>query len=180
MGTAGNKPGYKIFSFNTTVRNPKRNTEFLEVLKNFDDVDLTDAVKNEIYAEIIKRGIYRFTKTESFYCLIEVTLMKDYHQQVNSETTSISFHLRDLDVNKNKFSLLIAPYIHKRVVQFFRFCLVADKTVILAFSIKAYINLLSDMKNIKQFEDAINDTTTELNDLTYEEYADMMNQKNYK
>ena len=37
MGTAGNRPGFKVYSISTTIRNPGRNTEFLEVLKKFDE-----------------------------------------------------------------------------------------------------------------------------------------------
>lgn len=65
MGTSGNNPGYKVFSISTTIRNPRRNTEFLEVLKEFDDMDLTNDVKDEIYYELIRRGIYKFNKLDS-------------------------------------------------------------------------------------------------------------------
>jgi len=65
MGTSGNNPGFKVFSISTTIRNPRRNTEFLEVLKEFDDKDLSVEVKDEIYYELIRRGIYKFTKLDS-------------------------------------------------------------------------------------------------------------------
>ena len=65
MGTSGNKPGYKVFSINTTIRNPKRNTEFLEVLQNFDNTELTKEVKIKIYIELIRRGIYQVSNLDS-------------------------------------------------------------------------------------------------------------------
>ena len=46
MSRSGNQPGYKVFSISTTIRNPKRNTEFLEVLKLFDDMDSDDKIKS--------------------------------------------------------------------------------------------------------------------------------------
>ena len=65
VGTSGNKPGYKVFSINTTIRNPKRNAEFLEVLQNFDNTDLTKEVKIKIYIELIRRGIYQVSNLDS-------------------------------------------------------------------------------------------------------------------
>ena len=35
MGTAGNRKGYKVFSINTTIRNPKRNRDFLAIFEPF-------------------------------------------------------------------------------------------------------------------------------------------------
>ena len=36
MGTSGNRPGYKVFSISTTIRNPKRNADFLTAFQAFD------------------------------------------------------------------------------------------------------------------------------------------------
>ena len=59
MGTAGNRPGFKVYSISTTIRNPRRNTEFLEVLRDFNKKELTSNIKEEIYFELIRRGIYQ-------------------------------------------------------------------------------------------------------------------------
>lgn len=63
-GTSGNRTGYKIFSINTTVRNPKRNIEFLEVFVPFAGKPFDAAAKEKYLAECVKRGIYRFTNID--------------------------------------------------------------------------------------------------------------------
>ena len=65
MGTAGNKPGFKIYSINTTIRNPRRNTEFLEILKEFNKQQLTAKTKEKIYFELIRNGIYQVNNLEN-------------------------------------------------------------------------------------------------------------------
>lgn len=59
MGRSGNNLDYKVFSISTTIRNCRKNTEFLEVLKKFDNTELTSKTKNEIYIELIRQGIYK-------------------------------------------------------------------------------------------------------------------------
>ena len=59
MGTSGNRVGYKVFSFGTTVRNPKRNEEFLEALIPFDKKVMDDKNLGEYYAYLLKKGIYQ-------------------------------------------------------------------------------------------------------------------------
>jgi len=59
MGTSGNRVGYKVFSFGTTVRNPKRNEEFLEALIPFDKKVIDDKNLGEYYAYLLKKGIYQ-------------------------------------------------------------------------------------------------------------------------
>lgn len=66
MGTAGNRPGYKVYSISTTIRNPIRNTEFLEILKLFDGFTLTRIVKKKIYIELIRHGVYHVTNVENY------------------------------------------------------------------------------------------------------------------
>lgn len=61
MGTSGARKGYKIFSINTTIRNPKRNTDFLISFQKFDGKLMDD---NNLYLylfELVKKGIYQFT-----------------------------------------------------------------------------------------------------------------------
>ena len=63
-GTSGNRTGYKVFSLNTTVRNPKRNIDFLEVFVPFDGKPFTSDSKVKYLAECVKKGIYRFTNID--------------------------------------------------------------------------------------------------------------------
>ncbi len=58
MGTAGNRKGYKVFSINTTVRNPQRNIDFLRVIAVFDGLRLDTDNKQKIYREFIRTGVY--------------------------------------------------------------------------------------------------------------------------
>lgn len=59
QGTAGNRTGYKVFSINTTVRNPKRNRDFLVLFEPFDGkVFDSDSSYRYLY-ELIKHGVYQ-------------------------------------------------------------------------------------------------------------------------
>ena len=61
MGTSGNRDGYKIFSINTTVRNPQRNLEFLIHFKKFDGFVFDNKMKINYLIELVKNGVYKFS-----------------------------------------------------------------------------------------------------------------------
>ena len=61
MGTSGNRPGNKVFSISTTIRNPKRNTDFLEAFQPFEGRVLSDTDMYFFMFELVRRGIYKFT-----------------------------------------------------------------------------------------------------------------------
>lgn len=113
--------------------------------------------------------------TEDIYCLIEVTLMKDYKQQLNSETTSIADHLNKLNINKNKCSLLIAPLIHYRVAKFFRFTTMIEDTTVVASSIEHYITSIKDNTDTRDFLIFIDNLKKLLVENEAEEYCDYIN-----
>lgn len=75
MGTSGSRKGYKIFSINTTIRNPKRNTDFLIAFKKFDGKLMDD---NNLYLylfELVKKGIYQFSNvSESIKSKLELDI----------------------------------------------------------------------------------------------------------
>ena len=58
MGTAGNRKGFKVFSINTTIRNPQRNIDFLKAIANFEGLQLNTVNKLKIYHKFIKNGVY--------------------------------------------------------------------------------------------------------------------------
>ena len=62
MGTAGDRTGYKVFSINTTIRNPARNYDFLKVFERFDGIENTDTNLYLYYFDLIKNGIYKSIK----------------------------------------------------------------------------------------------------------------------
>ncbi len=61
MGTSGARKGYKVFSINTTIRNPKRNFDFLTVFKSFDGEIMDDFKLYSYYFELVRKGIYKFS-----------------------------------------------------------------------------------------------------------------------
>lgn len=60
-GRSGNRTGYKIFSINTTVRNPQRNTEFLLLLKPYDGKEFTPLIAQQYYFDLVCHGVYRLS-----------------------------------------------------------------------------------------------------------------------
>ena len=114
--------------------------------------------------------------SEKLYCLIEVTLQQDYKQQLNSETTSISDHLKQLDTDKEKCSLLIAPRIHDRVAEFFVFVTMFDQLMITAMTIEYYVDMVNEDATIDSFADAIKEMNNYMCQRNVEEkYCDYMN-----
>lgn len=60
-GTSGNRKGYKVFSINTTVRNPKRNTEFLKYIVPYVDKLFTDEIAYRYFFDLVSNGVYRLS-----------------------------------------------------------------------------------------------------------------------
>ena len=57
--TAGNRTGIKMYSFNTTVRMPDKNIEFLELFKEFEGTLFDDTERLKYYIEAIKKNIVK-------------------------------------------------------------------------------------------------------------------------
>lgn len=112
--------------------------------------------------------------SEKLYCLIEVTLQRDYKQQENNETTSIADHLRELDTTKEKQSILIAPRIHKRVVDYFKYCARND-LVILALTIEKFIDTVMNNRTIEQYIIAIKESMSLMESSSIDDYTDSIN-----
>lgn len=113
--------------------------------------------------------------TEELYCLIEVTMQRDYKQQENNETTSISDHLRELNVEQEKCSLLIAPRIHHRVVDYFSYCVERYQLAILATTIEKYIEIIEKNGTIQSFKEIVRKMTQEMVETDIKEYCDQIN-----
>ncbi len=56
---AGNRTGYKVFSINTTVRNPNRNYDFLKTFEKYNGQDNNQNMIMNYYFDLIKNGIYQ-------------------------------------------------------------------------------------------------------------------------
>lgn len=75
MGTSGNRPSNKVFSISTTIRNPKRNTDFLNAFKPFSGKVLDDNNMNRFMYELVKKGIYKFSNlTEQVKTKLELEI----------------------------------------------------------------------------------------------------------
>lgn len=61
MGTSGNREGFKIFSFNTSLRNPKRNIDFLKAFVKFDGKVFDVFASHAYLCELVKFGYIKFT-----------------------------------------------------------------------------------------------------------------------
>ncbi len=61
MGTSGARKGYKIFSINTTIRNPLRNKDFLKEFYPYNNKVFDQQTKLNFYRELISKGIYKST-----------------------------------------------------------------------------------------------------------------------
>lgn len=59
QGRSGNRKGYKVFSISTTIRNPKRNRDFLMIFEPFDGRVFDDECSYAYLYELIKKGVYQ-------------------------------------------------------------------------------------------------------------------------
>lgn len=64
-GTSGNRQGYKVFSINTTIRNPKRNRDFLSIFEPFNGEIFDEKTAYNYLYRLIKYGVYRVSDISS-------------------------------------------------------------------------------------------------------------------
>ncbi len=55
-GVSGNREGYKLYCFNTSIRPPEKNIEFLRIFKKYEGKLCTDVIRIEMYKEAIQTG----------------------------------------------------------------------------------------------------------------------------
>ena len=60
-GRSGNRPGFKPYSINTSIRNPLRNIEFLEYFLPYDNKPFNKEAKEKYLFELVRNGVYVFT-----------------------------------------------------------------------------------------------------------------------
>ncbi len=60
-GRSGNRKGYKIFSINTTVRNPKRNTDFIKYFIPYEGKNFSENEAYQYYFDLVLNGVYRLS-----------------------------------------------------------------------------------------------------------------------
>lgn len=99
--------------------------------------------------------------TDSIYWLIEVTLIRNKTQQLNSETTSVFRHFKEdnaIQEYSKKYLSFIAPYIHPDTKEFFDFSLIKHKSkdthlCLNSYSIEDFIAITRISNNINDMEE---------------------------
>lgn len=61
MGRSGARMGFKVYSINTTIRNPKRNADFLKLFKKHDKLVMDNINTYKYFFDLVQNGIYTFT-----------------------------------------------------------------------------------------------------------------------
>src|SRR5690554_706847 len=61
MGRSGARTGFKVYSINTTIRNPKRNADFLKLFKKYDKLVMDNIKTYKYFFDLVQNGIYTFT-----------------------------------------------------------------------------------------------------------------------
>ena len=64
-GVAGNRTGNKLYCFNTSIRVPDKNIEFLKIFKKYEGKLFTDKVKTEVYKDAIQGGVLTPVRLDS-------------------------------------------------------------------------------------------------------------------
>jgi hypothetical protein len=98
--------------------------------------------------------------SKKLYWLIEVTLIRNKTQQLNSETTSVIRHfLEDNKINNYllKYLSFVAPFIHQDTKEFYDYSIVRHKIKDKSFNLKPYsisefIDITLTSKNLKDME----------------------------
>lgn len=117
MGTAGNRKGYKVFSINTTIRNPKRNRDFLTVFEPFNGKIFDEQTSYNYLYELIKQGIYQVSDIsteirQKWDNDIELT-SQEIHQAIADNPQACGLHGRvmtQLRSLKDQGFLMFIPY----------------------------------------------------------------------
>lgn len=107
--------------------------------------------------------------SKTIYWLIEVTLIRNKTQQLNSETTSVIRHFLEdnkMSVYIKKYLSFVAPIIHTDTKEFYDYSIVRHKIKSQKFNLKPYS--IDDFLNItiqsKNFDDMENYTTQVIQD----------------
>lgn len=107
--------------------------------------------------------------SKTIYWLIEVTLIRNKTQQLNSETTSVIRHFLEdnkMNVYVKKYLSFVAPIIHTDTKEFYDYSIVRHKIKSQKFNLKPYS--IDDFLNVtmqsKNFDDMENYTTTVIQD----------------
>lgn len=107
--------------------------------------------------------------SQTLYWLIEVTLIRNKTQQLNSETTSVIRHFReDNKISKytTKYLSFVAPYIHEDTSEFYSYCIIMHKIKEQRLHLKPYI-----------IEDFVSTTLAKKNFYDMEDYTNQIIEK---
>ena len=109
--------------------------------------------------------------------ILEPTMQRGRNQQLNNETTNIVRHMQNEKTTHgvDYRVLMVAPYIHPDVVEFFRFKSINDKVNISTLSIEKTIGVISDRKNIKELNNNYDSIIFDLKTLDVQQFVDKIN-----
>lgn len=109
--------------------------------------------------------------------ILEPTMQRGRNQQLNNETTNIVRHMQNEKTTHgvDYRVMMVAPYIHPDVVEFFRFKAINDKVKISTLSIEKTIGLISDSENIKDLNHNYDSIIVDLKTLDAQQFVDKIN-----
>ncbi|MGX2985313.1 AlwI family type II restriction endonuclease [Helicobacter sp. 23-1048] len=113
---------YKVFSFSTTIRNPKRNVEFLHALRRFNGFVFDAKIAKLCFEEFVKNGIYTLSN-----------ISNEIKDKLENE----------IELNDSEFKKLLALNPHIATLKKIVFRI---KTHLQALESQGFIMLLGDKK----------------------------------
>lgn len=88
MGTRGNRPGYKVFSINTTLRNPKRNDDFLSAFQSYDGMVMDDDTALLFLRDCVQKGYYQFKR-------VAISIRQKWEKGIDLTTEEVARLIKD-------------------------------------------------------------------------------------
>lgn len=109
--------------------------------------------------------------------ILEPIIQRSRKQQLNNETTNIVRHLKNEKTTRgiDYRVMMVAPYIHADVVEFFRFKAINDKVSISTLSIEKTVALISDSESIKDLNNNYDSIIVDLKTLDVQQFVDKVN-----
>lgn len=116
-------------------------------------------------------------KSDNIQYNIEVTTIRNRNQQLNAETTTVARHMEsdNLDSSKNIKAILVAPYIHKDTIRYYRFESKESNITMLPISIDMMIKIVDKSNNFQEFDNYIEKYCKLLKSTNVEVYEQLVN-----
>jgi len=108
---------------------------------------------------------------------MEPTMAKNRAQQLNSETTNIVRHMKDLELKTKKQyrTMMIAPFVHIDVISYFKFEASTEGVKLAPITINLFLKLVSNNKFIADFAKEFDKVVEVLTNEDKNKYSLMVN-----